>query len=241
MSRILFQESYIVIVPSFDKTATHKHPFMHLFFGQNRCTIKTDKKELQGNIILIDSNKRHAVEPGNDCIFFLLIDPTSAIAEQMKEQYIKDCFYYEITSDIVNVPEDINRLSEKEIIRTVEYVLSTMEISTEKNGTKDERIEQVIDKIISGEWLSYSVKQIAEVVFLSESRLTHLFKEEVGISLKSYILIRRMERAYRIVSSGGKITQAAQESGFSSSAHLAYTCKTLTGVSITEVLKSSEK
>ncbi len=35
MSRILFQESYIVIVSSFDKTATHKHPFMHLFFRQN--------------------------------------------------------------------------------------------------------------------------------------------------------------------------------------------------------------
>ena len=92
MSRILFQESYIVIVPSFDKTATHKHPFLHLFSGQNKCKIKTDKKELQGNIILIDSNNRHAVEPGNDCDFFLLIDPTSAIAEQMKEQYIKEGF-----------------------------------------------------------------------------------------------------------------------------------------------------
>ena len=33
MSRIIFQESYIVVVPTFDKTATHKHPFMHLFFG----------------------------------------------------------------------------------------------------------------------------------------------------------------------------------------------------------------
>lgn len=33
------------------------------------------------------------------------------------------------------------------------------------------------------------------------------------------------------------ITWAAQESGFSSSAHLAYTCKKLTGVSITDVLK----
>mgnify|MGYP003507502205 FL=1 len=61
MSRILFQESYIVIVPSFERTATHRHPFMHLFFGQNECKIKTDKIELQGNIILIDSNIRHAV------------------------------------------------------------------------------------------------------------------------------------------------------------------------------------
>ena len=50
-----------------------------------------------------------------------------------------------------------------------------------------------------------------------------------------------MEHAYRFVSLGGKITQAAMESGFASSAHLAYTCKTLTGVSISDVLKSSKK
>lgn len=49
--------------------------------------------------------------------------------------------------------------------------------------------------------------------------------------------MRRMEYAYRLISTGSKITWAAQESGFSSSAHLAYTCKKLTGVSITDVLK----
>lgn len=241
MSRIVFQKSYIVIVPSFDKTDTHKHPFMHLFLGKNGCKITANNKEIQGNIILLDSNVKHVVELGNDCDFFLLIDPTSVIAEQIQEQYIKDSFYHDITGDIADVPEDINSLSEEEIVRIVEHVLSTMGISTEETSTKDERIEQVIAKIISGDWLSYSVKQIAEAAFLSESRLTHLFKEEVGISLKSYILIRRMERSYRFVSSGGKITRAVQEGGFSSSAHLAYTCKTLTGVSITDVLKSSKK
>ena len=160
MSRIIFQESYIVVLPSFSKTATHKHAFMHLFVGINGCKIKVEKKELQSNIIMLDSNAKHAVEDGTDCDFFLLIDPTSAIAE---------------------------------------------------------------------------------AVFLSESRLTHLFKENVGISLKSYILIRRLEQAYRFVNSGGKVTQAAMESGFASSAHLAYTCKTLTGISITEVLRSTKK
>lgn len=131
------------------------------------------------------------------------------------------------------------RLINELIVR--ENVLLNMGVSTENISTRDERIKQIIAQIISGEWLNYSVKEISESVFLSESRLTHLFKEEVGISLKSYILIRRMEHAYRFVSVGGKVTQAAMESGFASSAHLAYTCKTLTGISITDVLKSSKK
>lgn len=241
MSRIIFQESYIVMIPSFRKTDTHKHPFMHLFFGKNGCKIKTDKKELQNNIILLNSNVKHSVEEGNDCDFFLLIDPTSAIAEKILDKYVCDRPYHDITGNIADVSKDINNLSDKEIVKIVEDMLLDMGVYTDYISTRDERIEKIISKIISGEWLNYSVKEIAKSVFLSESRLTHLFKEEVGISLKSYILIRRMEYAYRFVSAGGKVTQAAMESGFASSAHLAYTCKILTGISITEVLKSSKK
>ncbi len=241
MSRIIFQESYIVVLPSFGKTATHKHPFMHLFVGANGCKIKVEKKELQSNIIMLDSNLKHAVEDGTDCDFFLLIDPTSAIAEKIIDKYVCDSRYYDTDTNIADIPKDINVLSDKEIVRIIENMLLDMEITTDYISTRDERIEQIISKIISGEWLNYTVKEIAEAVFLSESRLTHLFKENVGISLKSYILIRRLEQAYRFVNSGGKVTQAAMESGFASSAHLAYTCKTLTGISITEVLRSTKK
>ena len=241
MSRIIFQGSYIVVLPSFGKTATHKRPFMHLFVGANGCKIKVEKKELQSNIIMLDSNVKHVVEDGTDCDFFLLIDPTSAIAEKIIDKYVCDSHYYDTDTNIADIPKDINVLSDKEIVRIIEDMLLDMEISTDYISTRDERIEQIISKIISGEWLNYTVKEIAEAVFLSESRLTHLFKENVGISLKSYILIRRLEQAYRFVNSGGKVTQAAMESGFASSAHLAYTCKTLTGISITEVLRSTKE
>lgn len=237
MNSLIFQSSYIVIIPSYYKTDIHKHPFLHLFAGKKGCRIIVGKENIQGNIILLDSKVRHAVEVGNNCAFFLLIDPTSIIAEQIREQYIKGGSYCNVSDDIAEISEDIHNFPENEIIRIVENLFLTMGISTGKNNARDERIKLIIDKVISGEWLSYSVKQIAEKVFLSESRLTHLFKEEAGISLKSYILMRRMENAYRLISTGGKITWAAQESGFSSSAHLAYTCKKLTGVSITDVLK----
>ena len=236
MSRIVFQKSYITIVPSFEKTDTHKHPLMHLFFGKNGCKITADGNEIQGNIILLDSNVKHIVKEGNGCDFFLLIDPTSVIAEQLIDRYMQKSFYADISRNNVDVTTDLLNISDEEIIQIAENVLSSLGVTTKEIGTKDERIEKIIANIISGEWLNYSVKKIAEEVFLSESRLTHLFKEEAGISLKSYILIRKMECAYKFVSLGGKITQGAQEGGFSSSAHLAYTCKTLTGVSITNVL-----
>lgn len=238
MSRIIFRKSYIVIIPSFGKTDTHKHPLVHLFFGRNGCRITAKGKEIQGNIILLDSNVRHIVNDNNGCDFFLLIDPTSVIAEQLQQKYMQESYYAEIFDNTINLTENLFDLSDDEIIAAAENMLSALGVKADETSDKDERIEQIVSKVISGEWLNYSVKEIAEAVFLSESRLTHLFKEQVGISPKSYILIRKMERVYKFVTSGGKITQAAQEAGFSSSAHLAYTCKTLTGVSITDVLKS---
>ena len=238
MSRIVFQKSYIVIIPSFGAADTHKHPLSHLFFGKHGCKVTADGKEIQGNVIWLDSNVKHIVKNGNGCDFFLLIDPTSVIMEQLQEKYMQKSFCAEISDIVANTPENLADLSDSEIISVTENILSELGVKTSEVSSKDERIEQIVSRLISGEWLDYSVKKIAGSVFLSESRLTHLFKEQAGISLKSYILIRRMERAYKFVTSGGKITQAAHEAGFSSSAHLAYTCKTLTGVSITDVLKS---
>ncbi|MBQ8619575.1 MAG: helix-turn-helix transcriptional regulator [Clostridia bacterium] len=130
--------------------------------------------------------------------------------------------------------ENLNGLSDDQIIRIAEDVLAQLDISPEAGSVADERIEQVIEHIISGEWLDCSVREIAAKVYLSESRLTHLFKATAGISLKSYLVIRRLERAYRYITSGGQMTRAAHESGFASSAHLAYTCKKLTGISASD-------
>ena len=76
MSRIIFQDSYIVIIPSFSKTEFHKHPFMHLFFSRKGCKVKVDKKEIQGNVIFLDSNVKHAVEEGSDLLFFQGLNST---------------------------------------------------------------------------------------------------------------------------------------------------------------------
>lgn len=234
MSRIFFRDSYIAVVPSFDRTDLHKHPPLHLFFSERECRITVGEGEFRGNVILLDSNIKHIAKNGNGCDFFLLIDPTSTAAGQLKEKYLRDCPCVGLS----DIPVNMSELSEDETVCAAEKLLSALGAKFDIQSTADERVAQVTKKLISGEWLSYSVSEIAHAVFLSESRLTHLFKEQVGVSLKGYILTRRLESAYKYVNSGGSITQAAQESGFSSSAHLAYTCKTLTGISITDVLRA---
>lgn len=238
MSRILFQNSYIIILPSFPKADMHRHPMLHLFYGSNGCVITANGERCSGKMIVLDSNIKHIAEADNGCELFLLIDPTSSIAEQMKSTFFDSGQFFAKCGSSVSFCHDLYELSDDDIIALVRELLLAIGIKPDEESRKDSRVEEVNERIISGEWLNYKVNEIAQLVCLSETRLTHLFKSEMGISLKSYLVIRKMERAYKYVMSGEKITHAAYESGFSSAAHLAYTCKQLTGVSMREVLKS---
>lgn len=234
MSRIIFQKSYLILLPSYQMTHPHKHPFLHLFFSKKGCRICFDDTTLKGNIILLDSNVPHMTKEENGCDFILLIDPTSSIAESLRKQYLKEDIY-NIFSRLPDIYDKPNKMSDDEIVDLIERLLLNMEIISSENDNKDKRVETIITNILSGKWLSYSVEQIAASTFLSESRLSHLFKADAKISLKSYLLMRRLEHAYRLVCSGKTITYAACESGFASPSHLAYTCQKLTGIAISEV------
>ena len=48
MSRIIFQKSYLILLPSYQMT----HPFLHLFFSKKGCRICFDDTTLQVRPIL---------------------------------------------------------------------------------------------------------------------------------------------------------------------------------------------
>ena len=239
MSRIIFQKSYIIVLPSFASTAAHRHPFLHLFCGADGCRISAADGPMEGSCILTGPHVQHAVPTGSGIGFFLLIDPTSRLAERIQSRYLQNRASASIPCAELPPAEVLNTLPDELIVQYAEAVLAQLGLSSEPGSMADERVSQVVENIISGQWLEMSVREIAARVYLSESRLTHLFKENAGISLKSYLVIRRLEKAYRFITSGGRMTRAAHESGFASSAHLAYTCKKLTGISVSEVLKKT--
>lgn len=55
--------------------------------------------------------------------------------------------------------------------------------------------------------------------FRSQSRLSHLFKEQIGIPLKSYIQFHPMKQAFLALLHGKSITEAALATNFDSPSH----------------------
>lgn len=76
------------------------------------------------------------------------------------------------------------------------------------------------------------VDSVAKSVGLSKSRFLHVFREQMGITWRSYVLWRRLLLAIGQIRRGSNATQAAHNAGFADSAHLSRTFKTTFGLTI---------
>ena len=74
---------------------------------------------------------------------------------------------------------------------------------------------------------------------LLESRLSHLFKSEMGISLKKYLVWSRLKKAFELVIAGKmNMYEASIESGFYDQAHLSKAFKQILGIAPSESYNS---
>lgn len=80
-----------------------------------------------------------------------------------------------------------------------------------------------------------TVASIAETFCMSESRFSHLFRKEAGMSVANYLVFRKLYFAYLGLMEGRNITTAALDAGFSDPSHFAATNKRMFGLSPTAV------
>ena len=87
----------------------------------------------------------------------------------------------------------------------------------------DPRIARVLQAIRDSSDLRMSLDDAAASVHLSPGRFTHLFKEELGLPFRRYMLWRKVTRAMLAIGRQRSIADAAQEGDFADAAHLTRT------------------
>ncbi|MGY2488496.1 helix-turn-helix domain-containing protein [Cupriavidus sp. CP313] len=80
--------------------------------------------------------------------------------------------------------------------------------------------------------------QVAGKLCLSESRLSHLFVEDIGIPLRTYLLWQRYRFAFSRLSDRTTLTRLANDTGFADAAHLTRTFVGYFGFSPTRIIHS---
>ena len=94
----------------------------------------------------------------------------------------------------------------------------------------DPRITRVLKEIGESEELRISAEDAAASVFLSPGRFQHLFKQQVGLPFRRYMLWRKLTRAMLAIGRERTLTAAAQASDLADAAHLTRTFYQMFGI-----------
>lgn len=232
--KLYFEKTYIIVVPTYKETLVHRHNMLHVFFGNGELSLQADECDVRGNVIILENDIEHKA-PEGEIAFFLFVDPTSHFAEVLRDKFLKGLPV--VAVNFFHADFDKAGLTEDNIKKTIFDFAGDVQLS---KLNLDERILQLLKNIDDFKHLGDRVSELAKKYSYSESYLTHLFKNETGIALKSYLLMRQFEYVWREVMKGRSLTEASMDAGFSSPSHFSDVCRKLTGISVTKVLESQK-
>lgn len=94
----------------------------------------------------------------------------------------------------------------------------------------DPRVSKVLQAIRASDDLRISLDAAAALAFLSPTRFAHVFKEQVGLPFRRYMLWRKLTRAMVAIASERTIAAAAHAADFADAAHLTRTFYQMFGI-----------
>lgn len=240
----------------------HYHPYYEIYFlisGQRKFFFHNKILKLtHGNVMIIKPNEVHRAIPIDDAqsqeYERYLLDIDVSLFSKI-ERYNKEIRMALKRRTVLLSPEKLletitilrkieQELKEKDaqqqasVRNYIERILIDLcrqeaDITTEQNFSKNDiRIQEAIDYIVSNYNKKITLKECAKVCVMGESNFTKVFHEIVGMNLKSYINLVRIEKACEFLTDSDlSITEIAEKIGFDSVSYFAELFKKAHGVS----------
>lgn len=240
-SKLYITKGTAFFIGTINDTNFHIHHAIQITIGiNNNFYIQTENESILTKSIIIKSNLKHKLIGENGIQAVLLLEPKSTFGEIISK-YLENNQYRLIDtskniSEIVKSSINSKELNALTIIKTI-FICLGISINTQTNI--DFRINKLLNIIDNNYEKKISVNELANSVSISESRLQHIFKNQVGISIKKYLLWKRLIDGIGIITSGKDFTFASHEAGFSDSAHMSRTFKKMFGINLQDIFKNS--
>lgn len=112
----------------------------------------------------------------------------------------------------------------------VRHCVQSLAVGAPPSRRSDPRIARSLRSINESADLRLTLEEVAATVFLSPSRFAHLFRQQVGLPFRHYVLWRKLARAVLAIGRGETMTDAAQAADFADAAHLTRTFNSMFGI-----------
>lgn len=208
----------------------HSHPAVEIMKAiKGSFSLETDFGP-QNNLTftIIDANIKHTITTGQNKIELLMIECNN---KKLKEYLInRGIDFYD------------GVFTSTEITNRDELISDIHSFSTEQNLklANDKRVQECIEIIETEDLQCYGlITYLSSKIFLSESRLSHLFKSNIGISIKKYCVWNRLKFAINfLLNNETNLKETSIEVGFFDQAHLSNAFKNFLGISPFKVINS---
>lgn len=243
---IYFGIDHILSVADFNQPDLHKHWAKHIAIGlDNPIEVIVGNKKIVSDGIIINSNVMHTICCNSQRHFVYSFKEDSNVAREIEKKYLLKSDYCLLDNTIIESVRqrfDVKslKISKESYFETYNEMLNVLGLHHNRSMINDERIIQMLDFIKEREEIDHNtINEILELIHVSQSRLSHLFKEQVGTSLNSYLAMMKLEKAYQYLFRGNSVTEAALMAGFDSASHFAATSKNMIGLSAKSMSHSS--
>ncbi|MDP2319845.1 MAG: AraC family transcriptional regulator [Acidobacteriota bacterium] len=188
----------------------------------------------RGRGFIVRADAVHSYKPNGSLGAMIFVDPESAEGAWLGSS---------LRDEITPVPEARREACVRELKRHLDQPFESMGIpelikhcvqalspGVPPSRRLDERVTRVLASIRGSNELRISIDDAAAMACLSPSRFAHLFKQQVGLPFRRYMLWRKLTRAMLVIGRGQTISTAAHEADFSDAAHLTRTFYQMVGL-----------
>ena len=232
----LWEGGFLVIAQAGGEVPPHSHHAIQIFLAlDGAAAIRAGDGEWQeGQGIIVRPDVEHSFNPRGASGALLFVDPESSEGAWLQSV---------LTEDITLAPAARLQGCLAELRTFFERPLESMEVGelvrhcvrafcagAPPSRRLDRRIGTVLAKIREADELRMPLEKAAALVHLSPDRFAHLFKEQLGLPFRRYMLWRKLTRAILAIGRQSSMADAAHASDFADAAHLTRTFHQMFGM-----------
>ncbi|PXX41855.1 helix-turn-helix transcriptional regulator [Undibacterium pigrum] len=234
----LWRGAALVISPGID-SSLHTHYALQLSFGLERpfrARLQADHDWTETRSASFAPHDAHQIDSDGGMLAHLFLEMPEAVklnGTDLQAAFADHPAFQTLASSLADNRHQSLDMAAALHIRQTWQACALPQSQT--GAPLDHRIASALEAIAGSHGADCDGESLARLVHLSESRFTHLFRQQTGMSLSRYLLWSRMVEAVAAVAQGNNMTAAAHASGFADLAHMSRTFRSMMGVAPSEL------
>lgn len=232
----LWEGGFLVIAQAGGEVPAHAHHAIQIFLAlDGAAAIRTTGSEWrEGRGIIVRPDVEHSFNARGATGAMLFVDPESSEGAWLQSVLAQDITLApagRLEKCLAELKAFCERpLESLEVADLVRHCVQAFCAGAPPSRRLDARVGTVLRKIREADDLRMPLEQAAELVHLSPGRFAHLFKDQLGLPFRRYMLWRKLTRAMLAIGRETNIAAAAHASDFADAAHLTRTFHQMFGI-----------